>query len=158
MKHVYCLAILLFAYAFQLESVETSIQYFDADNIPEMLNMYAGQGDLTMITITDLPKNSKITVTESGFMRTSRTVFKDKQIPHGQILYVVGAIGYFPGAAVTYTFIDKKNKLKEEISIIPWKLLAKSNRDKAEIEAEVISAYPSAYKITFTGFDRSFEY
>lgn len=135
-----------------LEGGDFITEYFTEGNIPKQLSQYSDQGDLTVITIRGWPAYGEIILYESSLIKgkTLKTTFSKSR--GEDVVSLIGSIGYIPGLSINYTYKNSKNRLTKEIKFIPARILAKSIKDHAEIEAELVSFHPVMYRIYLRGF------
>lgn len=146
------LLILLLSCSLNLEGIEMITTFYPEGQIPEELSTYKDQGDLTVTIGEGWPVGGTITVWESTLMKqkTKKSSFRNSQ---GEgFAFAVGSKGYTPGMPVTFIFSDSKFNINKEVRLIPSRLIAKSNADGAEIEAEIVSLSPPTYQISPRGF------
>lgn len=139
-----------------LFAIEIISEFYPAGQIPKEFDV-PNQGDLTLLQLKSWPTSNAISITENR-NNSSKSTEKGK-VPPGEnsnFRYAVYSLGYFPGEPVKFTFQDSRKKISQAITVIPNRLLVKSDLDNATIEAQIVQmTLPFTYKIEFKGFGKN---
>ena len=120
------------------------------------LGEFSEMKDITILRLIDWPINTYAHTSEKQLLLPeSKKLHSLKATEKGTYpILVVSSVGYFPGVPVTYTFENIEKGLKEEITVVPNRVLVKSLIDNAQIEAKLISEYPAMYHLDLEGFGK----
>lgn len=125
---------------------------FLREEFPEDLNANSLSNACVLVEVTNWPATDFIQFEK----KQNESEVKQKtgvvSAPGNQFTCGVESIGYIPGQKVTLIFKSSNGKAKEEITIIPSPLIAKSSVDGAKIEAKITDIPSSAYLIELNGF------
>lgn len=154
-KFVVVSAIIINAWVSHLSAVELVTEFYTAETKPKEYE--SGEGDCTVVAIKGWPTGTITITAEQQLIAKEISKNSMPSIKGRESLLVIGASGYIPGIPVRFTLQDSKNSLKKEITLIPYRIYAKSLSDAAQIEAKVIAIEPVTYAFEFEGFGKNEE-
>lgn len=138
-----------------LGAVHIKTEFYPAGSVPSEYLVENDGADRTVIHIDGWKDNNKINVYENRSDKPKQEKVASVVAEEGKITWVISSLGYIPGFPVEYLFKDIKNKVQQEVEVIPYRIYVKSPVDNAEIEAKLAMTYPANYSIVMTGFQEN---
>lgn len=99
------------------------------------------------------PQKSTITISEEHALKQKCQIGAVQLGSSDELAFAIGSKGYIPGLPVTFTFTTSTSKVTKQLTIIPARLIATSNKDNAAIEAKIVKVLPPTYSIVASGFE-----
>lgn len=130
-------------------------QFFLSSEVPAELKEGSDDGDLTVLDISDFPKNSDVYVYELKTfdqVPTLKPIFN--RTNSEMYFYIISSVGYAPGCPVEFMLRNKEANYSKVFTCVPAKIIARSQYDHAEVEAVLIDKENKNFLVTLKDFKR----